>query len=381
MSHGGIRLVAIFFASILAFAVGTDAQARRHRFARGLGHHHFAGLAGRNGMGAAALDAGHLAHDHIAHNNFRGGFSYGYGWYGPVFWPHAYDDVFNDILWGYGLGGPFWDYGYGDIYAGLFSPLGQSDLAGAPPGEQDQDTVSRPIGRSAENRQASPSSELSQMCGDGSREIASWPIDRIEHSAFPTAEQRTGLDEFADATIQAAQTIKDACPIEIVFTPTGRLEAMQRRIEGMAQAVAIVGPPFARFYSSLTNEQKARLDAANEHNQRNRGSAASCNLASNATRWPADQIEKAVQPSREQQAKLDALKMAMVAAADDLKDACPSSLPAGPPAHLRAISRRLDVMLKAVENVRAVFDDFYTSLSDEQKAQFNEFGRQRSARE
>jgi hypothetical protein len=38
-------------------------------------------------------------------------------------------------------------------------------------------------------------------------------------------------------------------------------------------------------------------------------------------------------------------------------------------------------MLRAIKNVRAVFDDFYTSLSDEQKAQFNEIGRQRSARE
>jgi hypothetical protein len=280
MSHGGVRLVAVFLASILAFAVGTDAQARRHRFARGLGHHHFAGLAGRRGMGAVALDAGHFARDHFAHDNFRAGFGYGYGWYGPVFWPHAYDDIFNDILWGYGLGGPFWDYGYGDIYAGLFSPLGHGDLARAPPGEQAQDPGSPPTGRSAESRQASPSSEFSQMCGDGSREIAGWPIDRIEQSAFPTAEQRT----------QAAQTIKDACPIEIVFTPIGRLEAMQKRIEGMAQAVAVVGRPFERFYSFLTDEQKARLDAANEQNQRNRGSTASCNLASNETRWPADQI-------------------------------------------------------------------------------------------
>jgi hypothetical protein len=156
---------------------------------------------------------------------------------------------------------------------------------------------------------------------------------------------------------------------------------MQERIEGMAQALAVVGPPFERFYSSLTDEQKARLDTANEQNQRNRGSAATCNLASNATRWPADPIEKAVKPSREQQAKLDTLKMAMVSAADDLKDACPSSLPTSPDTHLSAISRRLGAMLKAVENVRAVFDDFYTSLSDEQKTQFNEIGRQRSARE
>jgi hypothetical protein len=38
-------------------------------------------------------------------------------------------------------------------------------------------------------------------------------------------------------------------------------------------------------------------------------------------------------------------------------------------------------MLKAVENVRPVLDDFYTSLSDEQKTEFNAIRRQRSARQ
>jgi LTXXQ motif family protein len=40
---------------------------------------------------------------------------------------------------------------------------------------------------------------------------------------------------------------------------------------------------------------------------------------------------------------------------------------------------RLDTMLTAVKNVRAALDDFYNSLSDEQKAQFNVIGRQQSA--
>jgi LTXXQ motif family protein len=40
---------------------------------------------------------------------------------------------------------------------------------------------------------------------------------------------------------------------------------------------------------------------------------------------------------------------------------------------------RLDTMLTAVKNVRATLDDFYNSLSDEQKAEFNVIGRQQSA--
>ena len=149
----------------------------------------------------------------------------------------------------------------------------------------------------------------------------------------------------------------------------------------MVQAVTVVGPPLDRFYASLTDEQKARLNDANELRERNRGSKSGCNASANAAQWPADQIEKAVRPSPEQQSKLNALKRAMQTALDDLADACPSSLPATPPARLKAISRRLGIMLKAIENVRPVFDDFYASLSDEQKAEFNAIRRQRSARQ
>jgi hypothetical protein len=204
---------------------------------------------------------------------------------------------------------------------------------------------------------------------------------RIEQSVSPTAEQRAALNEFADAAIRAARTIKDACPIDVVFTPSARLETMQKRLEGMVQAVSGVDPLLDRFYGLLTDEQKARLDAVNERYQRDRRATAGRNAAVSATRWAAEQIDKAVQPGPEQQAKLDTLKMAMAAAANDLTDACPSSLPTTPPARLKAISRQLNVLLGAVKHVRTAFDDFYASLDDEQKAQFNAIGRQRSAKQ
>jgi LTXXQ motif family protein len=384
---------------------------------RGVSAGHFAGrvnsgrsFAARHGVhaagAAAALGAGHVAGRAVAHNNFGhdhfppGHFAhnfhnlaggYGYGWYGPLFWPYAYDDIFDDLFWAFGYGDPFWGYGYGDIYGGLFSPYGYDDLAGYLPGGAygqagtssgragtSSGPASRVIG-STESRQTPLSSQLSQMCGDDSREVAGWPIDRIEQSVSPTREQRAAFDGFANATIGAAQTIKNACPTNVAFAPTGRLDAMQKRLEGMAQAVDIVSPPLAMFYTSLTDEQKARLNAANEKESQNGGPLASCSAVSNATRWPGDQIEKAVRPNPEQQAKLDGLKMAMANAADDLAKACPSTLPTTPPARLVAISMRLNTMLQAVKNVRAALDDFYTSLSDEQKSQFNMIGRQHTA--
>ena len=389
-------ILAPLLAAMLALAVGPDAQARggfrlgpfhfgfAHASHRGFGHRHFGrrSFAARHGTRAAALGAGHFARNYFVHNNFhtvralRGGYGYGYGWYGPVFWPYAYDDIFVDLLWGFGLGGPFWDYGYGDVHGGLFSPYGYNDLSGYPPASAPEGATR--ANRRTPSRQAALSSQLSQMCGDDSREVAGWPIDRIAQSVSPTTEQGASLDKFANATIEAAQAIKAACPTDIVST--GRLDAMQKRIEGMAHGVDIVGPPLDRFYNTLTDEQKARLNAANEQERRDRGSLANCGAVSNATRWPGEQIETAVRPDPGQQAKLDALKSAMDKAADDLRDACPSALPATPPARLRAISMRLNAMLQTVKNVRAALDDFYNSLSDEQRMQFNMIGRQQTAR-
>ena len=392
-------ILAPLLAAMLALAVGPDAQARggfrlgpfhfgfAHASHRGFGHRHFGrrSFAARHETrAAAALGAGHFARNYFVHNNFhtvralRGGYGYGYGWYGPVFWPYAYDDIFVDLLWGFGLGGPFWDYGYGDVHGGLFSPYGYNDLSGYPPASAPEGATR--ANRRTPSRQAALSSQLSQMCGDDSREVAGWPIDRIAQSVSPTTEQGASLDKFANATIEAAQAIKAACPTNIVFTPTGRLDAMQKRIEGMAHGVDIVAPPLDRFYNTLTDEQKARLNAANEQERRDRGSLANCGAVSNATRWPGEQIEKAVRPDPGQQSKLDALKSAMDKAADDLRDACPSALPATPPARLRAISMRLNAMLQTVKNVRAALDDFYNSLSDEQRMQFNMIGRQQTAR-
>jgi hypothetical protein len=390
MSHTGGRLVSFILAAMLICAVGTNVEARRHvHYFRGA---HFA-RPGYNvdqrqvtapaGVIAPAGFSGtrHFAHEPVTHNNLRGRFGYGNGWFGPVFWPYAYDDIFNDILWGYGLGGPFWDYGYEDLYRGLFSPFDYKDLTARSPAEQAQAAADPPPDRKIDKRQAGSSGQISQMCGDSSNEVAGWPIDRIEQSVSPTPDQRGAFNEFADAAIRAARTIKDACPIDVVFTPAARLETMQKRLEGMVQAVAGIGPPLDRLYGQLSDEQKARLDAVNEQYQRDRRSTAGCNAAVSATKWASEQIDKAVQPAPEQQAKLDSLKTAMTAAANDLTDACPSSLPTTPPARLKAISRQLNVLLNAVKTVRTSVDDLYASLSDEQKSQFNTLGRQRSAKQ
>jgi LTXXQ motif family protein len=308
----------------------------------------------------------------------------GYGWVGPLFWPFAYFDIYDYAIWGGGFGAPFWGYGYDDIYAGMFAPYAYDDLAGYLP----------PRVAVPGTPQTAPD-RLTQMCGDDSRDIADLPIDLIQRAIEPTETQRTALDELANASVTAAQTIKAACPTRLSLTAPSRLAAMQQRIEAMIAAVATVQPPLDKFYSLLNDEQKVRLNALGEDQRRrvtarrhnrsldrslDRSLAQSCDIAPPAAlTWPAEEIDARLRPTDIQKASLAALQDASAKAADMLKTSCQAGDAITPPARLAAIGKRLDAMLGAIKLVRSALDDFYGKLSDEQKAQFEAIGPQRTA--
>ncbi|HEX4553099.1 MAG TPA: Spy/CpxP family protein refolding chaperone [Xanthobacteraceae bacterium] len=326
-------------------------------------------------VGAGAFAAGGARFQHRADWRRHRGF---FGWAGPVFWPFAYDDLFDDIYWGDGpyYDDPFWAYGYGDIYGGVFSPEGYDGIAGWASAPRSASTASR--GSTPATQQATQQTpQWGSLCGDDASEI-NLPIDRIGAAVTPTDEQRAALDTLANASVQAAQLIKTACPSDVAYTPTGRLQAMEQRVQSMVQAVALIRPPLDNFYKMLSDEQKARLNAIHRDGAEPRTASASaaaaapaCGPKSLIPAWPQAQIEKSVRPDEAQRVKLDALRDANAKAADMLKAACPAETPKTPPARLAAVAARLDTLLSAVRLVRTALDDFYGALRDEQKAQFN----------
>ena len=347
------------------------------------GNLHGARLAGA-GIAGAGLAAG--AHGALWHNASLNGARWNhrgdwwrhrpfFGWAGPVFWPWFYDDFFYYTFWDYGpyYDDPFWAYGYGDIYGAMFSPYGYGDLAGWAPRARAAVARNGPPSRSAQPSQTTQPAQWSAMCGADAG-IASLPVDRINAAVSPDAQQRAALDALANASVQAAQTIKTACPSDVAFTSAGRLDAMAKRLQAMVQAVALIRPSLDAFYGSLSDEQKARFNAVgqNERPDNPRSPTAACGPKAAALPvWPQAQIEKAVRPSEGQRALLGKLKDVTAQAADMIKASCPAEPPTTPPARLAAMASRLDAMLQAVQLVRQGLNDFYGSLTDEQKAQFN----------
>jgi hypothetical protein len=304
----------------------------------------------------------------------------GFGWVGPVFWPYAYYDFYDYTWWGWGYDPYFWDYGYGDLYAGLFDPYNYGALsgyAGYLPG------YAGPARQAPTRGGTAATTSLADMCGSDSRDIAGFPVEQFRAAIQPNSEQSAALDDLANASQKAAETIRNSCPKDVALTTPSRLAAMQQRVEAMRDAVNIVQPALDKFYGLLSDEQKARITAlAAEHRPAQHEDSVSndnCSTAQpNATDWPSELIERNVRPTDAQRAGLTALQEAAAKAADILKSSCPPQDARTPPARLAAVATRLDAMLQAIGTVRPALDNFYNSLTDEQKAAFDAIGPERS---
>jgi hypothetical protein len=239
-----------------------------------------------------------------------------------------------------------------------------------------------PDGSARQIAQVAPE-RYSDHCEDDSLDVAGIPVDEIQELVHPTDEQRAALDELGNASAQAARIVKAACPTDVSPTPIGRLDATQQRVQAMLKAVQMEHPALTKFYNVLTDEQKARLNALTQ-NPANEGNAFA-NAASPVSGctnraipdWPTARILRDVHPTPTQRALLEALQSAAAKSRGTVAASCATVMPVTAPARLSAIETRLQAMLAAVAAVHDPLNDFYGSLSDKQKAQFNLIDRSR----
>ena len=295
-------------------------------------------------------------------------------WLGPVFWPYAYSDIFEYTFWPYAYDAGYWAYAYDDfvdtVFWGTDSPY--SAYARYPePGAAITD-------RGRERPSVSPQA-LRQLCGDPDKGVTAWPIASITRAVRPTPEQRALLDELKTAAAKAADVFKQSCTDTYAMTPPGRLQAMTTRISATLEAVRIVRPALEKFYKSLSDEQQARFNAlgpnvgerAPQQPQQEAKSESCGEPKSSLTQLPIERIEAVVHPAGKQQQALDRLSGATREAVKELQAACPDDLPLTPVGRLEAMEKRLEAMLQAARHVQPALDEFYATLSSEQKARFN----------
>jgi hypothetical protein len=304
------------------------------------------------------------------------------GWYGPVFWPYLYGDVLTYSLWPGAYYDPFWAYGPDAYLSGIFSPgpyystssNGQYDGLYDVYGAGTPTNVTAPA--TAQQTTSSTSGAM-VTCSGLAPGVTGLPIDRIIAQAVqPTGNQIQALDDLEIAADRASEVVKASCPIEVPLTPLDRLDAVERRLDAMIQAVQMVRAPLERFYSLLSDTQKARLTAMAE--QANAGSSAASGVAAlcdpraaSFAPLPVDRIERATQPTPQEEAAFEKLKAASANAAASLEASCPAKTPQTPVERIDAVEMRLNAMVQAAKDVRPALGAFYATLSDEQKARFN----------
>ena len=99
------------------------------------------------------------------------------------------------------------------------------------------------------------------MCSPAAAGFVGWRIDRLELSIKPTEAQRGKFDELKTASNKASEAMRVACPTDAPTTSPERMAAMEKRLDAMLQAVKTIRPALDAFYATLSDEQKARLDA------------------------------------------------------------------------------------------------------------------------
>jgi len=275
-----------------------------------------------------------------------------------VFWPYAYDD--------------FWPYAYDDVYYGIYGNYGYIPPVVSYAPRAGSSAAHRTARKDDRRRRAA------DVCSDEAAQLADWPIERISEVVQPTDAQRPGLEELRAASAKAVDMLKAGCPKDLPSIPTGRLAAMESRLQVMLAAVQTVRPALERFYQSLGDEQKARFNAVAPGDDPDavakdrRDLTKFCDEKTpGVTDLPITRIAQAVQPTPTQRAALDGLQDASVKAAERLKVACPDYQTLTPTGRVEAMEKRLDATLGAVRSVQPALAKFYDSLTDEQKARFN----------
>jgi hypothetical protein len=99
--------------------------------------------------------------------------------------------------------------------------------------------------------------------------------------------------------------------------------------------------------------------------------------AAGLAEWRIARIERAVTPTDAQKPKLDELRAASGKAAEIIAAACPRESPASPVVRLELAEKRLAAMLEAIKIVRPKFEDFYASLTSDQRDRLNSVGPRR----
>ncbi len=310
-------------------------------------------------------------------------------WAGGVFWPYFWGDYFSYAFWPYDYYDPFWGWGPDALLWSAFWPyydypyfdygFYNIGYAGAPyAGDiyRGYRHSSALASQQPQRAAAISPQEAASTCAGFAPGVDGLPFQRIEAIIQPTPDQALTLGELKQAMAQASNILSGACPAQTPLTPTGRLDAMEQRLQAMQQAEDVVRSPLEKLYGQLTPQQRQRLDASVAGGERSaKGQhvdlAKLCSTQAGFANVPADDIERTIKLDSQQMQDLNQLKQASAKAADILRESCPANVPNTLDARLDAAQKRISALIQAIDTIRPEVKTFFASLSNAQRTALN----------
>jgi len=236
--------------------------------------------------------------------------------------------------------------------------------------------------------------QLIRVCGQQGVELKSWPFDSIARIVRPDETQRSALEQLRTTANQTADTLASDCPQDTPTAPSDQLEAAERGLETAIAALKAVQPAITTFYTSLDDEQKARLvarhlaaSASQESVRRSRSRAygssdrdlsppqwdSICEQWAAALRdWPISRIERTIRLTETQRVALYDVVASSLKAAGTLMTSCPTEIALTPAARMETLRKRLEAVRRATEAIHPALAQFYETLDNNQKTRFAE---------
>jgi LTXXQ motif family protein len=285
---------------------------------------------------------------------------------GAPAWPTAYEDV---------LGFTFWP----DDYAFRLRGRGFDVIADTITGRFDMPRVSARTATTGTTATDAPSAN-----GCGSEPLSSsqdpWPAGRIQQMLQLSNAQPDALEKLQANVTQSVNSLRADCQTEAA-TPSDRMRNLVQRLWAVRDAGISTRSPVKNFYDTLTDAQKNSFisrqpvsnppsDQKTADNGMNRQYQACAAQNVERAERLIKEIEMRIRPNKDQAASLENLHKTSSDMAKLLIASCAQPIPADPLARLDAAADRLTALNYAATTVQIAFDDFYSKLSNDQKARF-----------
>jgi hypothetical protein len=292
------------------------------------------------------------------------------GMTGPLTWPTALEDVIGFTLWPGEYSERLRLHGIGDVLNTVMIPASAFAARLRP-----TQTTAR-----SDTRQPAAAAAASSLgvCNlvPASEE---WPIPQIERTVDLNAEQRTTLAQLKTAFGEAAVRIRAACRDEASPSSADRLRTMQATLWAVHDAAIQLRAPLAKFYGSLTDEQRQKFaaPASAQADPRSMTPAAIAKLcgAPQSNESMVRQAEQSLNLNRAQRASLDAFQKKSAEMGQFLMASCLRPVASTPVERIDAAADRLTALIFAASTVNLALNDFYNQLDDGQRSKFDSAAR------